>query len=112
MSELMRPIPFDKLVKWSLREYEEQKSVFGIKKDKFYRNKSGTNLILFGDKLSSPIGPAAGPNSQLSQNIIASYLAGSRFVELKTVQKMDGEDLRKCIARPCINAEDEGYNVE
>ena len=25
---------------------------------------------------------------------------------------MDGEDLRKCIARPCINAEDEGYNVE
>ena len=112
MSELMRPIPFDKLVKWSLREYEEQKSVFGIKKDKFYRNKSGTNLVLFGDNLISPIVPAAVPNSQLSKNIIASYLAGSRFVELKTVQKMDGEDLRKCIARPCINAEDEGYNVE
>ncbi len=112
MSELMRPIPFDKLLKWSTREYKEQGSVFGIKKEKFYKNKSGTNIVLFGDKISSPIGPAAGPNSQLSQNIIASYLAGSRFIELKTVQKMDGEDLRKCIARPCINAEDEGYNVE
>jgi putative selenate reductase len=25
---------------------------------------------------------------------------------------MDGEELRKCVARPCINAMDEGYNVE
>lgn len=112
MSELMRPITFDKLVKWSFREYEEQGSIFGIKKEKFYRNKSGTSIEIYGDKISSPLGPAAGPNAQLSQNIIASYLAGSRFIELKTVQKMDGEDLRKCIARPCINAQDEGYNVE
>ena len=112
MSELMRPIEFDKLVKWSFKEYDNHGSIFGIKKEKFYRNKSGTNIEIFGDSISSPVGPAAGPNAQLSQNIIASYLAGSRFVELKTVQKMDGEDLRKCIARPCINAEDEGYNVE
>ena len=112
MSELMRPIQFDKLMKWSFMEYEKQGSIFGIKKEKFYRNKSGTNIEIFGDRISSPVGPAAGPNAQLSQNIIASYLGGSRFIELKTVQKMDGEDLRKCIARPCINAEDEGYNVE
>ena len=112
MSELMRPIQFEKLMKWAFEEYDNHGSIFGIKKEKIYRNKSGTNIEIFGDRISTPIGPAAGPNAQLSQNIITSYLAGSRFVELKTVQKMDGEDLRKCIARPCINAEDEGYNVE
>lgn len=112
MSELMRAIPFDKLVKWSFMEYSDHGSIFGIKKEKFYRNKSGTEIEIFGDRISSPLGPAAGPNAQLAQNIIASYLAGSRFIELKTVQKMDGEDLRNCISRPCINVQDEGYNVE
>ncbi len=106
MSELMRPIQFDKLMKWSFMEYEKQGSIFGIKKEKFYRNKSGTNIEIFGDRISSPVGPAAGPNAQLSQNIIASYLGGSRFIELKTVQKMDGEDLRKCmqdnVDHPCF----------
>jgi putative selenate reductase len=48
----------------------------------------------------------------MAQNILAAYLAGGRFFELKTVQTMDGEELRKCVARPCINAADEGYNVE
>ena len=59
-----------------------------------------------------PFGPAAGPNTQLAQNIIAGYFAGARFFELKTVQKMDGADLAACINRPCILAEDECYNCE
>lgn len=112
MSDLMRPISFQHLIEWTLAEYKEKGSVFGIHKEKFYRNKSGKNMEIFGQKISSPIGPAAGPNSQLSQNIIAAYLTGSRFIELKTVQKMDGEELRKCVPKPCINAEDECYNVE
>ncbi|HIT90752.1 MAG TPA: putative selenate reductase subunit YgfK [Candidatus Merdenecus merdavium] len=112
MSEIMRPIPFSDLINWSLKEYEEQGSIFGVRKDKFYRNEAGTFIEMFGEKLSSPVGPAAGPNGQLTQNIVASYLAGSRFVELKTVQIIDGEDLSKCVPRPCINAEDECYNVE
>ncbi|MDR0718363.1 MAG: putative selenate reductase subunit YgfK [Treponema sp.] len=112
MSEIMRPIPFKNLVRWALNEYKEKGTVFSIQKEKFYKNKSGTGITLFGTKLGSPVGPAAGPNSQLAQNIAAAYLAGSRFMELKTVQVMDGEELRKCVPRPCINAEDEGYNVE
>ncbi|HJD26583.1 MAG TPA: putative selenate reductase subunit YgfK, partial [Candidatus Blautia intestinipullorum] len=60
----------------------------------------------------TPIGPAAGPNTQLAQNIAASYYAGARFFELKTVQKMDGDELAACINRPCILAEDECYNCE
>ncbi|GHV63991.1 putative selenate reductase subunit YgfK [Spirochaetia bacterium] len=112
MSEIMRPIPFGDLVKWAQQEYRQQGSVFGIRKEKFYRNKTGSGVTLLGTRLASPLGPAAGPNSQLAQNILAAYLAGSRFIELKTVQIMDGEELRKCVPRPCINAEDEGYNVE
>ena len=112
MSDLMRLIPFGTMVEWIFQEYEEQGTIFGVRKNKFYKNNSGTNIVMFGDKLSTPIGPAAGPNSQLAQNIVAAYLTGSRFVELKTVQQMDGEDLRKCVAKPCINAEDECYNVE
>jgi putative selenate reductase len=108
----MRPIPFAELVQWILREYAERGSVFNIRKAQFYKNESGNGVRIFGSTLASPIGPAAGPNSQLAQNIVAAYLAGSRFFELKTVQTMDGEDLRKCVARPCINMVDEGYNVE
>lgn len=112
MSELMRPIPFSKMIEWMVKEYKDDGSIFGIRKEKFYKNSSNTNIELFGDKLGTAIGPAAGPNSQLAQNIVASYLTGCRLMEVKTVQKMDGEDLRKCVPRPCINAEDECYNVE
>ena len=67
---------------------------------------------MFGEKISSAVGPAAGPSTQLAQNIISAYLSGARFIELKTVQKIDGEDLRKCVPRPCIRAVDECYNCE
>jgi putative selenate reductase len=109
----MRPIPFPDLLDRIRREYHQHGSVFGIREEKFYRPAGERgNITLFGSSISSPIGPAAGPNSQLAQNILAAYLAGSRFMELKTVQIMDGGELRKAVPRPCINALDEGYNVE
>lgn len=112
MSEIMRPIPFSNLMSWAVEEFHSQRRIFGIREEKFYRNTSGKSTQIFGNRMDSPIGPAAGPNSQLAQNIVAAYLAGSRFIELKTVQKMDGKELSACVPRPCINAEDEGYNVE
>jgi len=109
----MYPLPFSALAGWADREYNSQGSVFGIRKEKFYRPAAdAARTEIFGAKISSPLGPAAGPHSQLAQNILAAYLAGARFIELKTVQEMDGEQLRKAISRPCINARDEGYNVE
>lgn len=110
MSDKMRPISFEKMVIWVLRELKEQGTIFGIHKDKFYKNNSGKVIELFGETLATPIGPAAGPNSQLAQNIIAAYLTGSRFIELKTVQILDGEDLP--VSKPCIHSQDECYNVE
>jgi putative selenate reductase len=110
MSDKMHPISFEKMLIWITKELKEKESIFGIHKSKFYKNKSGKSIELFHEKLASPLGPAAGPNSQLTQNIVSAYLAGSRFIELKTVQVIDGEDLP--VSKPCIYAEDEGYNVE
>ena len=112
MSEIMRPIPIGELIGWVQGEYQNHGSVFGVRKEKFYRPQGPGGIELFGKRISSPLGPAAGPHSQLAQNILAAYLAGARFIELKTVQTMDGDELRKAVARPCISAVDEGYNVE
>ena len=109
MSELMTPIPFRELMTWVTAEYQAEGTVFGVHKP----YKAGVKTLpIFGEKIETPFGPAAGPNTQLAQNIIASYFAGARFFELKTVQKMDGADLAACISRPCILAEDECYNCE
>lgn len=110
MSELMIPIPFKELMNWIMTEYRQEGSVFGVHRPYVAGEKS---LPIFGgEKIETPFGPAAGPNTQLAQNIIAGYFAGARFFELKTVQKVDGADLATCISRPCILAEDECYNCE
>jgi putative selenate reductase len=44
----------------------------------------------------------------MAQNIVLSWLAGSRILELKTVQIND----RLVLPRPCIDATTVGYNVE
>ena len=109
MGDRMRPIPFGKLMDWIITEYQTQGSIFGVAK--LFRHQSGDKMLpLFGERMEAPFGPAAGPHTQLAQNIVAAYAAGSRFFELKTVQQLDGEDLP--VAKPCINAEDECYNVE
>ncbi len=110
MSDIMRPMSFGHLMDWIFKEYEKDKSIFGVRK--FIKHDDGKALTIFDGKAESPFGPAAGPNTQLAQNIIASYVAGSRFFELKTVQKMDGEELSKCVNKPCITAGDECYNCE
>ena len=111
MSDTMKVQPFDALLRRILAEYETNRSIFGIHENLFYTPKAESPYAtpdLFGEYLATPIGPAAGPHTQLSQNIISAWLCGGRFIELKTVQIMDELE----IPRPCIDMEDEGYNVE
>ena len=110
MSEQLRVLPFEVLLDWILKEYESHRSIFGIHEAVFYKPKANDpfSSTLFGDRLATPIGPAAGPHTQLTQNILSAWLTGGRFIELKTVQIMDELD----IPRPCIDLADEGYNVE
>ncbi|HWR74264.1 MAG TPA: FAD-dependent oxidoreductase, partial [Bacteroidales bacterium] len=58
--------------------------------------------------MHTPLGVAAGPHTQLAQNIVAAWLMGSRYIELKTVQTLDEIEVPK----PCIDMQDEGYNCE
>ncbi len=104
----MIPVKFKKLLNWILEEYKNEKTIFGIYEDKFYRKPDTSSFTIFGEKCETPIGPAAGPHTQSTPNIVAAYLTGSRFFELKTVQIMDTLDIEK----PCIEATDEGYNTE
>lgn len=108
MSDIMRPISIDALLDWVMKEYRKTGNIFGIRK--FFKMESAKELSLFNEQMETPIGPAAGPHTQLAQNIVAAYLSGARFFELKTVQVIDGEDLP--VAKPCIAARDEGYNAE
>lgn len=108
MSDRMTPIPFGSLMTQISSEYHREGTIFGQRD--FYKAEQNHTLSIFGEKLETPFGPAAGPHTQLAQNIVAAYLCGARFFELKTVQKLDGDDLP--VSKPCILAQDEGYNVE
>ncbi len=66
------------------------------------------SVAFHGQKAGTPVGPAAGPQTQMAQNLVLSWLAGSRIMELKTVQIND----RLKIGRPCIDATTIGYNIE
>ncbi|MFH1197003.1 MAG: putative selenate reductase subunit YgfK [bacterium] len=108
MSHKMKPLSLYTLFNWINSEYQIHRSIFGIKEFNFFRSSNLPAFKIFENYIDTPFGPAAGPHTQLAQNIIASYLCGGRFIELKTVQIMD----RLEIPKPCIDAQDEGYNVE
>lgn len=108
MSDIMIPIPFKHLLTWMIQEYQSEKTIFGIPEEKFYYKKDDSSFKVFGEKCETPLGPAAGPHTQVAQNLAAAYLTGGRFFELKTVQIMDELEIEK----PCIDAEQETYNTE
>ena len=110
MSDIMRPIPFRDLLDWVLTEYKKNRSIFGVRK--VVQRDEEKRFPIFGQTIETVYGPAAGPNTQLAQNLIAAYAGGSSWFELKTVQKMDGRELAKCVPKPCIEMRDEGYNCE
>jgi putative selenate reductase len=108
MSDKMYPLSFQNLLNWIFQEFETERTIFGIPATHFYFKKNKNQLKIFGEYLDTPLGPAAGPHTQLAQNIISAYLVGGRFMELKTVQILDQLEIDK----PCIDTRDEGYNVE
>ena len=109
MAELV-PIPFGRLVARMFRELDRDRAIFDLGAEKFFRGDPDRDLSVgfHGRRAATPLGPAAGPHSQLAQNIVLSFLGGARVMELKTVQIQD--ELR--IPRPCIDIATVGYNVE
>jgi putative selenate reductase len=91
-------------------EFATRNRIFDLPTGRFWRPDSDIDLgfSFVGRQAASPIGPAAGPHSQLAQNIVLAWLGGSRLFELKTVQILDELE----IARPCIDMQTIGYNIE
>lgn len=108
MSDIMKPMPFRQMIERAMKEYKEKGTIWNV--SKIMKADPEKKLEIFGETLENPMGIAAGPNTQLAHNILAAYAGGARFMELKTVQIMYGEELG--IPKPCIRAEDEAYNVE
>ncbi|MFH1852471.1 MAG: putative selenate reductase subunit YgfK [Candidatus Neomarinimicrobiota bacterium] len=109
MSDKLFTCPIDRLLSWILAE-ERQGSIFGIDKNLFFMPAATDPFRMrrYDQLLETPVGVAAGPHTQLSQNIISAWLTGARYIELKTVQTLDKIE----VAKPCIDMQDEGYNCE
>ncbi len=110
MSDKFHPISLKQLLQLILDEFARDNSIFGIPEVLFFNpnQHSQFSTELFNQKLHTPLGVAAGPHSQLSQNIVAAWLMGARYIELKTVQTLDEIE----VSKPCIDMQDEGYNCE
>jgi putative selenate reductase len=108
MDKAFRTAPLDLLTRWIFSELETRDAVLGIPKVNFQIPHPKLARTMFGHTVAAPLGVAAGPHTQLSQNIVSSWLCGARFIELKTVQILDEIE----VSRPCIDAMDETYNCE
>lgn len=110
MSDRFHPISMEQLARWVFTELDRKDSLFNIPRSAFFVPRADHRFRVreHGVDLETPFGVAAGPQSQLAQNIVAAWLAGARVIELKTIQTLDELDVHK----PCIDVTDEGYNVE
>jgi len=109
MADLI-PYPLARLARRMFRELDKRRSIFDLPSHKFFLGDPSRDLSVrfHNQTAATPLGPSAGPQSQMAQNIVLAWLGGSRIMELKTVQIND----RLEIPRPCIDATNVGYNVE
>ena len=108
MAKTFTILPLPTLLEMTLNQLDKG-SYFGISKELFVLNPpESLHTERFGQRLDAPLGVAAGPHTQLAQNIVGAWLCGARYIELKTIQTLDELD----ISKPCIDMQDEGYNCE
>jgi putative selenate reductase len=106
----LHPYPLDVLLGRIAKEWETRHRIFELPTGRFFHGEPVIDLSVpvFGRTAATPVGPAAGPHTQLAQNFVLGWLAGARTFEMKTVQILDELE----IGRPCIDCETIGYNIE
>ncbi len=109
MRDMMYPHAIKPLLEGVLSSLNKG-NIFGVYRSLFFTPSANDvfKTQIFGQDLETPIGLAAGPHTQMAQNIIAGWLCGARYIELKTVQTLDEIE----VSKPCIDISDEGYNCE
>jgi len=109
-SNAFSTISVEKLFKLIDSEYNTRREIFGIPKALFFNPEKhkGLSMEIFDQHLYTPIGVAAGPHTQMAQNLISAWLCGASYIELKTIQTLDELE----VSKPCIDMQDEGYNCE
>jgi putative selenate reductase len=110
MSDRFHPVPITRLFSLLKQEWESRRSMLGLPETLVFHPSATDNFRSrrYGRPLETPLGVAAGPHTQMAQNLVAAWLCGARYLELKTVQTLDTIEVTK----PCIDAADEGYNCE
>ncbi len=105
----LRPAAFEHLWAWAHEGLAHERSVFGLPRRAFWTGSAEHDLSIAvpGGRVMTPVGVAAGPHTQMAQNLVVSWLAGARVLELKTVQVLDTLE----IPRPCIDAVAAGASV-
>ena len=106
----LTPMSLGQLLDRIAHEWETRNKIFDLPTARIWSPDDNIDLgfDFLGRRCASPVGPAAGPHSQLAQNIVLSWLGGSRLFELKTVQILDELEIQ----RPCIDMQTIGYNIE
>ncbi|MHB8959867.1 MAG: 4Fe-4S dicluster domain-containing protein [Candidatus Limnocylindrales bacterium] len=104
------PLPLGVLLRRTAHEWRTRRAIFDLAPGHFFDASAGPDLSVrfLGRPAATPLGPAAGPHTQLAQNLVLGWLGGARIFELKTVQALD----RLEVPRPCIDMATVGYNVE
>ncbi len=106
----LTPYPMAALARRMFRELAECGSVFDLPQSRFFSatQDQDFSVSFHHHRVPSPLGPAAGPQTQMAQNLVLAWLGGARILELKTVQVLDELE----IPRPCIDMRTVGYNAE
>lgn len=106
----LTPFPMDVLMRRIAHEWETRNRIFDLPTARFWSPEADVDLSMefLGRRAATPLGPAAGPHSQMAQNLVLAWLGGARMFELKTVQILDALE----IGRPCIDMQTIGYNIE
>ncbi len=106
----LTPLSLEVLLRRIEHEWTTRKRIFDLPTARFWKPDPDVDLSFefLGRPAATPVGPAAGPHSQMAQNIVLAWLGGARLFELKTVQVLDELE----IGRPCIDMQTIGYNIE
>ena len=84
MGDRFHPISMEQLTDWVFDELETKEAVFGVPRAAFFVPDPADRfkVDVYGRTLETPFGVAAGPHTQMAQNIVVSWLLGARFIEL------------------------------